>query len=79
MADQQNDSSRQSTPSRQTPPKSTTPNHGGINRNSGNRKGLPLFNSYMSLFQVQEKLKKGEVIEVRNVITWLMIDKMLFW
>ncbi|KAK8379901.1 hypothetical protein O3P69_019723 [Scylla paramamosain] len=27
------------------------------------RKPLPVFNSYMSLFQVQEKLKKGEVIE----------------
>ncbi|XP_047737406.1 uncharacterized protein LOC108673168 isoform X2 [Hyalella azteca] len=27
------------------------------------KKGLPVFNSYMSLFQVQEKLKKGEVIE----------------
>ena len=32
-----------------------------------NKKALPVFNSYMSLFQVQEKLKKGEVIEVRSL------------
>lgn len=65
MADQlQNDSpSRQSTPSRHTSPKNATCNQ-GLHKNTGSRKGLPLFNSYMSLFQVQEKLKKGEVIEV---------------
>ncbi|KAF2352189.1 DIS3-like exonuclease 2 [Trinorchestia longiramus] len=32
-------------------------------QSSSAKKGLPVFNSYMSLFQVQEKLKKGEVIE----------------
>ncbi|XP_076061919.1 uncharacterized protein LOC143037493 isoform X9 [Oratosquilla oratoria] len=57
--------SRRLSSSRQTPtknsagssPRTTTP------RNTPGRKPLPVFNSYMSLFQVQEKLKKGEVIE----------------
>lgn len=33
-------------------------------RQTPSKKSLPVFNSYMSLFQVQEKLKRGEVIEV---------------
>ncbi|RXG69233.1 DIS3-like exonuclease 2, partial [Armadillidium vulgare] len=32
-------------------------------RQTPSKKSLPVFNSYMSLFQVQEKLKRGEVIE----------------
>lgn len=57
--------SRKSTPSRPTPP--CTPKSSNHRHSIGatpNKKSLPVFNSYMSLFQVQEKLKKGEVIEV---------------
>ncbi|XP_071522150.1 uncharacterized protein [Panulirus ornatus] len=59
-------SSRRTTPPRQTPPRtygSGTPSGATTPRHMLPKKPLPVFNSYMSLFQVQEKLKKGEVIE----------------
>ncbi|XP_068219818.1 uncharacterized protein Dis3l2 isoform X3 [Palaemon carinicauda] len=59
-------SSRRTTPPRQTTnrtPGCGTPSGTGTPRHMANKKPLPVFNSYMSLFQVQEKLKKGEVIE----------------
>ncbi|XP_066958453.1 DIS3-like exonuclease 2 isoform X9 [Macrobrachium rosenbergii] len=59
-------SSRRTTPPRQTPNRTSgcgTPSGTGTPRHLANKKPLPVFNSYMSLFQVQEKLKKGEVIE----------------
>ncbi|KAG7153782.1 DIS3-like exonuclease 2-like [Homarus americanus] len=64
-------SSRRTTPPRQTPPWQNpsrnsgcgTPTGANTPRHMSAKKSLPVFNSYMSLFQVQEKLKKGEVIE----------------
>ncbi|KAK8732874.1 hypothetical protein OTU49_006969 [Cherax quadricarinatus] len=62
--EQYNSSSRRTTPPRQTPPRSSgTPSGANTPRHMPTKKSLPVFNSYMSLFQVQEKLKKGEVIE----------------
>lgn len=68
MANSEQVTPRRTTPPRYTPPRNSgagTPSSVGTPRHMSAKKPLPVFNSYMSLFQVQEKLKKGEVIEVR--------------
>ena len=71
-------SSRRTTPPRHTPTRTSgsgTPSGTGTPRHMANKKPLPVFNSYMSLFQVQEKLKKGEVIEVRCPSNTLLLQE----
>ncbi|XP_063604806.1 DIS3-like exonuclease 2 isoform X3 [Penaeus indicus] len=66
MANSEQVTPRRTTPPRYTPPRNSgagTPSSVGTPRHMSAKKPLPVFNSYMSLFQVQEKLKKGEVIE----------------